>query len=108
MNQQTRTIRRDWLKRQIEQGKALARCKFALSDDYIDDNARNLGRTGWKPAYLKASRDDYREGMIGFLPEDFRYRSGRAYQYEDSQDITFVVMTNESFAIRIVEPSPKE
>lgn len=47
-----KTIRRDWLKKQIENGKAEAKCDIHLTDDYVFDNAYGFGKTEWLPCRI--------------------------------------------------------
>ena len=96
-----KTIRRDKIKRLIENGKIEARCKYRYTDDYAYDNIANFGKTGWLPARISSGYSDKKEGYINFEEHDFRYKSGTAWENEDGT-ITFMVLSNNSFALRIV------
>lgn len=93
-------IRRDKIKRLIEKGKIEARCKYQYTDDYAYDNANNFGKTEWLPTRISSGYEDKKEGYINFEEHDFRYKSGAAWENDD-RTITFMVLSNHSFALRI-------
>lgn len=112
-----KTIRRDWLKRQIEKGNIEAKCNHKFTDDYAFDNAYNFGKTDWMPARIKHPQyetytneigsvltrrtdDDLKDGYLNFREDDFGYKSGMAY-YNDDGSIHFSVLSSESYTLRV-------
>jgi len=114
----TKTIRRDWLKRQIELGRIEAKCNYHLTDDYAYDNATGFGRTDWlkcrisNPTWKEITtylgethtvRDDpdFIEGMMNLHDHDFTGKCGSAW-WDDGSTITLVVHSNLSYDMRLV------
>ena len=112
-----KTIKRNWLKKQIAIGNCEAKCNGRYTDDYQFDNAENFGKTDWLPARIstpvfqefvnrvgnvenRCVADDFVEGMMNFRDYDFEGKSGRAYQHEESGIITLRIHSNESYSIR--------
>jgi len=117
-----RTVNRGWLKRQVEKGNVLIRCRFYLTDDYAWDNANNGGRTDWMPARIKHPKyegyvneygyfrsrctdSDHLDGYINLDEGDFSTTTGRAYRDVDGQDnhINFSIFSNLLYECKIVE-----
>jgi hypothetical protein len=110
------TIRRNWLKKQIELGKVDAMCNYHLTDDYRFDASNNNGETGWMkariahPIYTEyinyvGNREyhcnqDRIEGMMNFREDDFTTQSGAAWKTEKGL-ITLKVHSNLSYTLRI-------
>lgn len=113
-----KTIKRNWLKKQIELGKIEAKCNYHMTDDYAWDNANNFGKTDWmkarlsNPTYKEVTlyngnkttirdNDDFIEGMMNFRSYDFTGKSGGAYTNERGE-IILRVHSNLSYTLRIV------
>ena len=114
----TKTIKRNWLKKQIEAGNMEAKCNYVLTDDYAFDNAYNFRKTEWLPARIShptyreialqngsviTQRDDedYKEGALNFKDYDFTFSTGRAYRNDDGT-ISFYPLSGESYTLREV------
>ena len=114
----TKTIRRDWLKRQIELGRIEAKCNYHLTDDYAYDNATGFGRTDWlkcrirRPVFgeyvseygftlTRCMNDDMVYGMMNLTDDDFTGKCGSAW-WDDGSTITLVVHSNLSYDMRLV------
>lgn len=117
------TIRRNWLRKQVELGRVEAKCEMHLTDDYAFDAAYNFGQTDWKPARIRQPKwevyvnergsaldrcvdDDLRQGFINFLASDFSpsYKTGHAYWQNKEQGlIHFSIHSNLRYTLRIVE-----
>jgi len=114
-----KTIRRDWLKKQIEKGNVEAKCNYIMTDDYAFDDAYNCQRTGWKPARISnptwkevtlqngitqtvQDSDDLKDGYTNFRDYDFTMSTGRAYWNED-ETISFCPLSSEYYTLRIVK-----
>lgn len=112
------TVRRDWIKRQIENGNIEVKCNYILTDDYAWDNAVDFGKTGWMPARIsnpkyeeyinpvgnKMNRcvdHDELQGYINFRDHDFKFKSGFAYKKEDGT-IQFCPLSGQSYTLRII------
>ena len=112
-----KTIRRDWLKKQIEAGKVEAKCNFHYTDDYAFDNAYGFGKTEWMPAHIMhptferrtnyvgnpvdvCVNDDRREGHLNFLQCQFSSTPNVCY-WQDDGTIRFGWHSNESYTLRI-------
>ena len=117
-----KSIRRDWLKRQIEAGKIEVKCNYHMTDDYAFDNANDFGKTDWMPARMRHPKyeqrknyvgntvdvctdDDFVDGYMNLNEYEFTGKSGGAYQYEDGT-IHFYVHSNLSYDMRLVERKP--
>jgi hypothetical protein len=115
MSTQT-TVRRNWLKKQVNAGKVEARCTISLTDDYAFDNANDFGKTGWLPARIRhpefteyqtpggwmntrCSNDDHQPGYMNLDEHDFVSRSGGAYTKGDV--IVLYVHSNLYYEMRI-------
>lgn len=88
-----KTIRRDWIKRQIEAGRMEAKCDYHYTDG---DTADNFGKTGWLPACI----GNFIDGHINFQEHDFRFKSGAAWKNED-ETINLSVHSNLSYTLRL-------
>ena len=112
-----KTIRRDTLKKMIENGKIEAKCTFKLTDDYVFDNAYNFGKTEWLPARLarptyeeitlhngnkitQCTDSDHKDGYANFNDWDFS-KGAKAYLADDGT-ISFRVSSNEHYTLRKV------
>lgn len=113
------TVKRNWLKKQIEKGLVEAKSDMQLTDDYARDNADNFGVTGWMPARIRHPRfgkwtlpngieidrcedSDFVEGQINFNASDFTTTTGYAYRQDDGT-ISFAVHGNSHYTLRIKE-----
>lgn len=89
------TVRRDWLKRQIEKGNMEAKTVFEIEHDGNGSNDVYGGE--WKPARIRHPRfeefvnqwgttltrcadPDFRDGWMNFNESDFRSGSGSCYR----------------------------
>jgi len=112
-----KTIRRDWLKRQIEKGNVEAKCQHDLTDDYQFDNANDFGKTDWmearmsRPTYKEVTNyvgnkvtvvddRDFIDGIMNFKDYEFTGKSGGAYRTND-ETIHLYVHSNLSYTLRI-------
>lgn len=94
MTTQNKTIRRDWLKRQVEQGKIESRCDFEIEHDGSGAYDRFGGE--WMEARIRRPRfeeitncygnkqnvcadTDFIEGKSNFMDSDFTTKSGGCY-----------------------------
>lgn len=90
---QIKTVRRDWLKKQMDAGKLQARCMFEIEHDGNGANDQFGGN--WLDARIRRPRfedfvncygnketrcadSDFVEGMSNFNESDFRTKSGHA------------------------------
>lgn len=113
----SKTVRRDWLKRQVEAGNIEAKCNYSLTDDYAFDNATGFGKTGWIPARIRNPKfgmvlvnnfkmercidSDHVQGQMNFNPSDFKGKSGWAYRNVETGIISFGIHSNASYDLRI-------
>lgn len=114
-----KTIRRDWLKKQIDKGVVQAKCDIHLTDDYAFDNAAGFGKTGWMTARISRptwttitlpngiERDviddhDFVDGQMNLHEHDFAGKSGSAYRNTDGT-ITLRVHSNLIYSLRLVD-----
>ena len=113
------TIRRDWLRRQIEAGQIEARCNYHLTDDYRGDAADNFGKTEWMPARIRHPRfetytspwgaecqrcvdHDDPPGFLHFFASDVEGKSGMAYWESEPEGlIRFRIHSNAAFSMRV-------
>jgi len=86
-----KTIRRDWLQRQIAKGTVFMRCRYHYTDDYAWDAATNFGKDDewWKPT--EKTFDNW----------DFRTSTGYCYRNNDGT-ITFAIHSNLAYDVKIV------
>jgi hypothetical protein len=115
---ETKRIKRNWLKRQVEAGKIEARCTHHLTDDYLYDYANHNGVTGWMPARVRhpvfaeyvnefgytrerCTDSDMIEHQMNFNDDDFTGQCGGAYWQADGT-IHFYIHSNASYELRIV------
>jgi hypothetical protein len=84
-----KTIRRDWLKRQIQKGNMQIKTKMILTDDYAYDNATNCQASEWHDAKIE-----------DFYDQDFKYSTGFA-QWNDDGTINFAMMCNHYYILRL-------
>lgn len=113
-----KTIRRDWLMKQIDKGVVRAKCDMHLTDDYACDNASGFGKTGWMAARISRptwttitlengiERDivadhDFVDGQMNLNEHDFTGKSGSAYRNDDGT-ITLRVHSNLVYLLRLV------
>lgn len=114
-NQSMKTVRRDWLKKQIEAGKMEARC-----DHYIEHDgdgrydtrggpwmAARIRRPVFEPRMMPAGfecdvcvDDNFIEGQMNMLDCDFTGNCGSAYR-NDSGIITLRVHSNLCYSLRL-------
>lgn len=111
------TVKRNWIKKQIELGKMEAKCDLSLTDDYQFDNGNDFGKTGWMPARMShpeyaeyinqvGNRDtrcinhDFVEGAMNFHDYEFTGKAGGAYKNDDGT-IHLYVHSNCSFTLRM-------
>lgn len=114
-----KTIRRDWLKRQIEAGKMEVRCNYSFTDDYAFDDATGFGKTDWMPARIRRPLfekvvnyvgntvdhcvdDDRKPGYMNFDAGLFEYAPNVLYRKEDGT-IRFSPMACLSYTLREVQ-----
>ena len=84
------TVKRNWLRKQIELGNIEIKCNMILTDDYAFDNATNCQKSDWK----KADINDFRK-------EDFKYKSGYAYWNPDNT-INWTMLANHYYTCRLI------
>ena len=95
-----KTVRRDWLKRQVEKGNVEVKCNYSYTDDYAGDAAANFGKTTWMPAEIVEEMRNRTPGHIAFFAENFRGRGGMAYWYDETT-IRFMIHRAKSFSFRL-------
>ncbi len=71
-----KTVNRGWLRRQVQQGKMEARCKF---NHIVSTHAK----TDWMPARFSKGYGDFIERQMNLNPSHFTCKSGRAWREED-------------------------
>lgn len=86
-----KTIRRNWLKSQIEKGNIEIKTDMILTDDYAFDAATKCQKTGWEKADIK-----------NFHKDDFTMSTGRAYQNQDGT-ITWVMCSGYYYTCRLIK-----
>lgn len=113
-----KTIKRNWLKKQIEDGKVEAKCDYSMTDDYAFDNANCFGATGFAKARISrptfktitlpngAEREvledsDTIDGAMNFKEYEFTGKSGAAYKTDDGL-IRLRVHSNLVYTLRMV------
>ena len=111
-----KTVRRDWIMRQIDKGNIEAKCIYHYSDGYAWD-AETSGGTDWLLARIRRPKfeptvlssgmlierctdPDYVYGCISFEKIDFKTGSGAAWWNEDGT-ITLLVHSNLCYTLRI-------
>ena len=92
--ERNQTVRRDWLKKQIEAGKMEIRCLQDLTDDYAYDSANNGGRTEWMDGV-----EWVKNQSKNLYDWKFRSTSGGAYREKDGK-IIFYVYSNLCYELR--------
>lgn len=106
-----KTVRRDWIMRQIDKGNIEAKCTYNYTDDFYawEDRNRNIFSTDWLPVRISRPKFDssYRysdvdriDGHINFMPHELKSRSGSAWWNEDGT-ITLLVHSNLCYTLRI-------
>ena len=112
-----KTIKRNWLKKQIELGKVEAKCNYHMTDDYAFDNAYGFGKTDWMKARISrptwkevelyngnkktiVDNHDFIDGQMNFKDYDFEGKPGRAWGNENGT-ITLYVHSNLSYELRM-------
>jgi len=113
----TKTIRRNWLYRQIEAGKVTGMCNLHLTDDYAYDNATGFGETEWMPVRIRHPKFekitlyngsvidhcadyDFVENTINLNESDLEGNSGRA-SWNDDDTIYFRVHCNLYYTLKL-------
>lgn len=116
-----KTIRRDWIKKQIALGNIEAKCDYIYTDDYAFDNAYGFQKTDWMIARLAPERkweeiilpngntthrlinseELTKEGFMSFEAHDFEYSTGRCYWDENCETISFIPLSGHSYTLRI-------
>lgn len=91
-----KTVRRDWLKRQIQKGLIEIKCTGIYTDDYYGDSQNEYSKTDWYHADIK-----------DFSDHDFTYTSGYAYQ-ENDEIIHWTVLANHFYVCRVISEEQAE
>ena len=93
-----KTVRRDWLKKQIIAGKMFAKCAYHLTDDYAFDNANNFGETVFAPVMITDVHSEHsKNNVITLWSRYFEGKRGYASLDEDSGVYTLYVHSNLSY-----------
>lgn len=87
-----KAVNRGWLKKQIEKGNVEIKCDMVLTDDYAFDAAFNCQKSEWAKADIK-----------NFNDQDFKYKSGRAYWNADGKTISWIMLCNHYYTVRIIK-----
>ena len=90
-----KTIKRNWLKKQIELGNIEIKCTGVYTDDYAFDSAYNYQKSDWKKADIKNYSD-----------QDFKYKSGYAYIDENGL-IHWIMLCNHYYECRLIKNPEK-
>jgi hypothetical protein len=90
-----KTIRRDWLKKQMAAGNIEIKCNMILTDDYAFDAAYNFQKSDWSKANIK-----------DFDDMDFKYKSGYAYM-DDNGLIHWTMLANHYYTCRLIKTENK-
>jgi hypothetical protein len=117
------TIKRNWLKAQVEAGKIEAKCDFHFIDGLPD---ATQGRTEWMLARIRRPRferiqyddgtvghercmdHDFIEGQMNFNDSDFEGNSGSAYWEDEAKTrIHFRIHSNAFYTLRIKSGAPE-
>ena len=113
-----KTIKRNWLMKQVEDGKMEVKCRYHLTDDYAFDNANDFGKTEWKPARIRHPRfetitlqngneiqtcvdSDCKDGYLNMMTCDFEGKAGAAYKQDDGEEITLRVYSGLVYTLRM-------
>lgn len=113
-----KTIKRNWLKKQIELGKVIGKCRYSYTDDYAFDNSNDFGKTEWGAVRMSYPRfeeitfangnttshcvdSDTKDGFINLRDYHLTGKGGAAYQAEGSDEITLRVHSNLVYSLRI-------
>jgi hypothetical protein len=111
------TIRRDWLKRQVEAGLMECRCDHHLTDDYRNDLADNFGETDWKLARIRKPKfeprmmpggferdvcveDDFVTGSMNLMDHHFTGNCGNVSANSKAGPFTLHVHSNLCYTLR--------
>jgi len=110
-----KTIKRNWLKKQIELGKIEIKCELHLTDDYRFDVSNEFGKSDWMPARIRkpvfsmvtvngyemerCTNDDWKAGYMNLHEGDFEGKPGYAYRKEDGT-ITLKIHSNLYYTLR--------
>lgn len=97
----SKTIRKDKLKRMIEQGKVLIKCCFHLTDDYGFDNSNDFGKTEYMPARIVDDGKDFIQGYINLFSCYFEWKNARCIDYGNG-NVTFYVHSNLNYEIKFI------
>jgi hypothetical protein len=112
-----KTIKRNWLMKQIELGKMEVKCEMSLTDDYRFDVANEFGVSDWMPARIRHPRfekrelyngnvvdmcadDDRKDGFANMGEYEFTGKSGHAYWIDDEK-IRLSVHSNLWYTLRV-------
>lgn len=99
-----KTVRRDWLKKQIMNGKMVGKCDHRYTDDYAMDNANNFGKTDFMPLQIIEDYDDHvAAGFLFLWADDFVGKPGWASIDEKTGIYSLYVHSNLSFSFKFKE-----
>ena len=96
------TVNRGWLKRQVMQGRVMARCTGHYTDDYAFDAAYGFGiMDEWKPVRIAAAGTEFSPDFVTLTEWDFTTKSGGAYTDAREGVIQFYVHSNLSYDMKV-------
>lgn len=88
----SRTVKRNWLKKQIENGCVFGRCCHSHTEDYVNSI--------WKPVRIKHA--DFIDGFINLNETDFSTKTGMAWRTKmDPNLIEFSVHAGLHYQLKI-------
>jgi len=88
-----KAIRRDWIKRQIAKGNIEIKTEMILTDDYAFDAASGCQKTS---EWVKADINNFND-------RDFQYKSGHAYWNDDHTEISWTMLCNHYYKLRLIK-----
>lgn len=111
----TNTIKRNWLKKQVELGRMEIKCDLHLTDDYRFDVSNKFGQSEWMPARIckpvfgmvkvngyemeRCIDDDWQSGHMNLNDHDFEGKPGYATRNENGT-ITLKIHSNLYYTLR--------
>ena len=95
-----KTVKRDWLRRQVEAGKVVCVSAYHFDDMYGESRtSREM-----PVAMMPVDRHDAHDGTVYLFPSDFTSGSGSAYRTEGGSIISLHVHSNSNYDLRIKQP----
>lgn len=98
-----RTVRRDWLRRQVQKGLVECKRDFKHTDDYACDAAYDFSKTGWLPCrFDEGSEYGDVHTEIVLHAHDFTGNGGSSWV--DDEGLIVLYHGYQSYSFRMKEP----